>query len=211
MNIITRINWVDVLVIIIILRTSYVAFSEGLSHELFPLVGSLVLAISSLHYYARLGTFIRTNLMNMPVAMSEFLSLLAIVVVVGLLFKLLKFLLDLIIKVEWNPLVEKFGGIVVGIFRAFVAASLVLMIMSLIPLSYLQRSIRDRSVTGTYVLGICPYIYEKACKVLPVLGRDSEMVNRDDILKKLKSDKSVPVDPKPQAQKSSEWEKVAKF
>ena len=57
MDIIRRINWVDLLVVILILRISYVAFQEGLSHEIFPIIGGVVIIIVNLHYYERIGSF----------------------------------------------------------------------------------------------------------------------------------------------------------
>ena len=45
MELITKINWVDVLVAILMLRISYVAFRDGLSHEIFPFIGRILIMI----------------------------------------------------------------------------------------------------------------------------------------------------------------------
>ena len=74
MDIITRVNWVDLLALIIILRISYVAFNEGLSHEIFPLTGGIVVVVLSLHYYTKLGQFIWSNIPAIPVEIANLIG-----------------------------------------------------------------------------------------------------------------------------------------
>ncbi|MBI5124017.1 MAG: CvpA family protein [Candidatus Omnitrophica bacterium] len=146
---------------------SYVAFRDGLSHAIFPFIGSIIIAVFSFHYYTKLGLFITQNAAGIPIEMSNFLSFLLLVVVSGLIVKLLKGVLDKIVKVEWHPVIEKFGGVVVGAAGAYIITGIVLMILALIPLSYLQYSIRERSLTGKYVLMAGPEIYGRVSCFFP--------------------------------------------
>ena len=164
MEIIRRINWVDVLVVILMIRISYVAFQEGLSHEILPLIGSIIIIIIDLHYYEKIGLFISQNLAILPIELANFLSFLILTIIIGLAFKLLAGILNKVIKVAWHPLIEIFGGVIFGVIRASIVASLILMIIALLPLPYLQWSVRDRSVTGMFFLKIGPSIYEKVSK-----------------------------------------------
>jgi uncharacterized membrane protein required for colicin V production len=167
MELITRINWVDILVAILMLRISYVAFRDGLSHEIFPFIGSILIMVLAMRYYTVLGGSISRGMMNMPVELANFLSFLGLVIVLGLLVRLLRVVLDKIVKVQWHPILEKFGGLAVGIMKAYVITCIVLTTLSLMPLSYLSWSIRDRSLTGKYILGARPQIYERAGRFLP--------------------------------------------
>lgn len=167
MEIAAKINWVDVLAVIIIIRISYVAFQEGLSHEIFPLFGAIFAFSLTLHYYNQIASNISNELGWMPVAVSGFLVFTALIIVIGLIFKLLKVLLDKIIKVTWHPIIERFGGLVVGLVRSFIVAAIILTMIALAPLSYLQWSVKDRSLTGKYFLGIGPAIYDKVSIFLP--------------------------------------------
>jgi len=182
MEIISRINWVDVLVAILMIRISYVAFRDGLSHEIFPFLGSIIIVVLSFRYYKPIGEYISNNLVNVPVEISNFLSYLALVIVMGLLLRLLRVILDKIVKVEWHPLIEKFGGLALGVARAYIITGIVLTVLILMPLSYMQWSIRDKSITGKYILMAGPEIYNK------VTGAS---VKKDLILKDLMSDKSI--------------------
>ncbi len=169
MELITRINWVDVLVAILMLRISYVAFKDGLSHEIFPVLGSILIMVLAMHYYTVLGGYMSRNVMNMPVELANFLSFLILVVVLGFLIRLLRVILDKMVKVQWHPVLEKFGGLVVGIMKAYVVTGIVLMALSLMPLSYLQWSIKDRSITGKHILRAGPKIHDRVGRFLPMI------------------------------------------
>jgi len=211
MDILTRVNWVDVLVLIIVLRTTYVSFKDGLTHELFPLLGSIFMVVASLGYYARLGYFLNQNMISMPIELANFITFVALVVVSGIIFKLLKFAVDYIIRFQWNPALERAGGGVCGVLRAFIAASLVLMILSMMPLPYLQRSIRENSLTGKYILAIGPYVYQKVSTLIPGLVADGNAAGPDELLNELQSDKSLKVNMPGKKPRTAEWEKVTEL
>ncbi len=167
MELIAKINWVDVLVAILMLRISYVAFRDGLSHEIFPFIGSILIMVLAMRYYTVLGSNISVRMGNMPIELGNFLSFLTLVAVLGFLVRLSRIVLDKIVKVQWHPIMEKFGGLAVGIMKAYIVTAIVLTTLSLMPLSYLQWSIRDKSLTGKYILMAGPEIYYRAERFLP--------------------------------------------
>jgi uncharacterized membrane protein required for colicin V production len=169
MELITKVNWVDILVAILMLRISYVAFRDGLSHEIFPFIGSILILVLARHYYTVLGSFASMNMMNMPVELANFLSFLVLVVALGFLVRLLRVVLDKIVKVQWHPIMEKFGGLAVGIMKAYIVTGIVLTTLSLMPLSYLQWSIKEKSLTGKYILSAGPQIYGMVERFLPAI------------------------------------------
>jgi len=169
MELIAKINWVDILVVILMLRISYVAFRDGLSHEIFSLIGSILVMVLAMRYYPVFGSSISSNMMNMPIELANFLSFLVLVAASGFIVRLLRVVLDKIVKVQWHPLIEKFGGLAVGIMKAYVIAGIVLMTLSLMPLSYLQWSIKDKSLTGKYILRAGPEIYDRVGRFLPAV------------------------------------------
>lgn len=189
MEILTKINWVDVLVVIVILRTSYVSLQDGLSHEILPLIGSVCMLVFPLHYYNKTALFFYNNGLALPMALLDLLGFVVLAVCIGLLFRFFKVFIDKIIKVSWHPLIEKFGGLAAGILRSVVLVSLILVMLMLIPLSYLQWSVRDRSLTGMYFLRIGPAIYEKVSVLLPTVP-----VKTRELMNSLVSDKTIASD-----------------
>jgi len=191
MQIVNHINWVDVLVAILVIRITYVSFQEGFTHEVFPLVGSIIVIVSSLYYYVSFGNLISQTLFNLPLQLADFLSFLILALVTSLVVKLISALLNKIVTMQWHPMIEKFGGIVLGIARASIVASLVLTVLALTPLPYLQRSIRDKSITGVYFLRVGPNIYSKVAALLPVMKAGGHLVSREELMDRLLTDKPV--------------------
>ncbi|MDP2929919.1 MAG: CvpA family protein [Candidatus Omnitrophota bacterium] len=172
MELIAKINWVDVLVAILMLRISYVAFRDGLSHEIFSLLGSFLIVILAMRYYTVFGSFISRNMVDVPVEISDFLSFLILVVSSGLLVRVVRIILDKVVKVEWHPMIERFGGLAVGMMKAYIVTGIVLMTLSLMPLSYLKWSIKDKSLTGKYFLAMAPEIRDRLGGFLPETKAD---------------------------------------
>jgi uncharacterized membrane protein required for colicin V production len=166
MDILAKINWVDILIVIVVARISYVALQDGLSHEIFPLIGTIATGCISARYYNELAGYVQ-GMTGLPIKAIEPVIFILLVIGIGLIFKMARFLVDLLVKVTWHPLVEKFGGLVFGLLRASVVISVVLMIMMLIPLSYLQYSINEKSLSGPYFLKVVPGISGKIAWVFP--------------------------------------------
>ena len=199
MDILSRVNWVDLLAVIIMLRTIYISFKDGLSHEIFPLFGSILKLVLSLHFYNKLGSMLYSKAPIIPESIFNLVSFLAIVLIAGLALKFLKVLVDAIIKVTWHPLIEKFGGLLVGILRGVIAVSMVLIFLALVPLSYLQWSIKDRSLYGMFFLRIGPAIYRTI---------SGERVDDLRITQDIISKKDIPIKDNKIVKGQPEWEKV---
>lgn len=190
MNVVSLINWVDILAVIIMLRITYVAFQDGLSHEIFPLIAVICSTVLTLRYYIDFAINLSQNLFNLPIELANFLSFTILFIGISLIFRMIRILLDKVIKVTWHPLVEKFGGIAAGIVRASITTSIVLIIIALIPMSYLSWSIKERSMTGMYFLRIAPKIYEKVSEVVPGI----KVETCENIIKNIVKDRPLPKD-----------------
>ena len=191
MDIIRRLNWVDILTIILMVRISYVAFLKGLSHEIFPIMTGIASLVICLYYYNRIGGYISQNLLPGALEISNFLSFLLLAIGTGLIFKLLRSILDKVIKVEWHPFIERIGGAAFGIARGAIVVCLVLEAIALAPLPYFQWSIRDKSLLGMHFVRIGPALYEKASKFLPMMKTEGQPVDKEAITKNLVSNKTI--------------------
>jgi uncharacterized membrane protein required for colicin V production len=134
---------------------------DGLSHEIFPLAGSIVVFAVSLNYYDTLGAMISQGMSDVPRDITNLLGFVMLVVVAGFIVKFLKIIIDKIVRVQWHPFIEKFGGLFAGIAKAYVITAMILTVMVLTPLSYLQWSVREKSLTGRYFLMAGPFIHSK--------------------------------------------------
>ena len=203
MEILSKINWVDVLVLILIVRTSYVSLQDGLSHEILPLVGSVCMPVFALHCYTKIAAFFYNNGLNLSIELLRLASFVLVAVCIGILFRFVKAIIDKTIKVTWHPVIERFGGFLAGVVRSFILTSTVLIIIVLIPLPYLQWSVRDRSLTGMYFLRIGPFIYEKVHTTLPTLKVGSSSGEVKEAMNNILSGRAAPAskENKPAAKK----------
>jgi uncharacterized membrane protein required for colicin V production len=202
MEIFGKANWVDLIVLIIMFRISYVASQDGLSHEIFPLIAVICSVVLSLGYYNNFAVFLSKSLFNFPIELANFLSFTILVIGIGFIFKIIRHILDKVIKVSWHPLVEKFGGLIAGIARASITTSIVVIIIALIPLSYITWSVRDKSLTGMYFLRIGPAIYEKAAGFVPLMKAEVQDSVVESIVKGKQAQQNTKKDKVP------EWEKT---
>ena len=191
MDMFSRVNWVDVLIAIIMFRMSYVALQDGLSHEIFPLVASICTAVLSLQFYRVLAIYFSGNVFGMSVGTANLISFVLLFVLFSFVFRLIKAVLDKIIKVTWHPVLEKLGGLMAGMVRASIVSSIILIILTLMPFSYFTLSIKEKSLTGMYFLKIAPKIYETVVWAIP-MGGSNLSANSEDIIKDLLADKPVP-------------------
>ncbi len=199
MDVLLRANWVDLLAVIIMLRTTYVSFKDGLSHGIFPLFGSILKLVLALHFYNKLGSMLYSWAPLIPASICNLASFFAIVLVMGFVLKFLRILIDNIIKVTWHPLIEKAGGTFFGITRGAVAVSMALIFLALIPLSYIQWSIKDKSLSGMYFLRLGPAIYRT------ISGGRIDDVR---IVQEIVSKKNIPLAQNKKTEDGPEWEKV---
>jgi len=199
MDILAKANWVDLLVVIIMLRTIYISFQDGLSHNIFPLFGSILKLVLALYFYDMLGSALHSVLAIVPVSLCNLAGFFAVIIISGLALKFIKVIVDTIIKVTWHPLIEKFGGMLVGVARGAVASSMVLILLVLVPLSYIQWSVKDKSLCGGFFLRIGPAIY----RAIPGIRTGYEKIVQDIISKK-----DIPADGNKAVRKQPEWEKV---
>lgn len=190
-DILHRINWVDILIVIVMLRTSYVAFQHGLSHEIFPLFGSIVMISLALRYYTTLSAIFEKYVLSLPPDVVRLLAFTAILFAAGFACKLIGGLVDIILKVTWHPFVEKFGGLLIGVVKASIVTCMVLTVLALIPLSYLQVSMRDRSLMGLRFLRIGPNIYAQVSRLLPPLKFEEAAPDKNELMRRLAENKSI--------------------
>ena len=192
LNILHKINWVDILIVIVMLRTSYLAFQHGLCHEIFPLFGSALMVSVALRYYTTISGLIERYILKLPPDLLDLASFVALLVAVGMACKLVGTVLDALIKVTWHPFLEKFGGLLIGVVKASIVTSMVIIVLALVPLSYLQHSIRDKSLMGMRFMKIGPNIYELVSRFLPALPTDKFAApTKDELMRRLAEDKTV--------------------
>lgn len=160
LEIFKQFNWVDILVVIILFRISYIAVKNGLPGELFKFLGVLSAIYLSLHYYTVLSDFFRNSLgvKSLPLEFLDFLSFIVLAILGYLVFVSLRSVCCRFIKMEATPKLNKGGGFILGIGRGFLVVGLIIFMLVISTIGYLKNSVND-SYLGKRLFKVAPATY----------------------------------------------------
>ncbi len=174
-ELINKINWLDVLVFLLFIRTLAIGIKRGLIVEFFKLLGVLTAIVISLHYFSRLGAFLNSK-SPLPLEFADFISLLFISFLTILLFKFIRDGITVLVKTEVNPAADKWLGFILSILRSFALSSLVLIIIFSTNVAYLKASVKGSFSQG-YILNIAPRFYSGCFESLIAKFFPNEQLN----------------------------------
>jgi hypothetical protein len=159
MEILKDINWLDIAVLILVLRAIYIGSKRGLTAELFNFLGILVSLVAAVLWYGRTADVLIINF-KLPVWLSQFLCFVIIAQLIRMLFKYGLALLLKVLNVQFIPQLERIGGGIMGLARGIVLSGIIILAIGIIPNIYLRESIELKSFTGNFLLRSTERIYE---------------------------------------------------
>ncbi|MDP8260043.1 MAG: CvpA family protein [Candidatus Gygaella obscura] len=139
-EIIYRLNWVDICIVVLFVRLIFIGAKTGFPTELLKLIGLVSGSIISFHYYVSFGAWVNAKV-NMPKAPVEFVSYIVILVVSLFSFVLIRNLILRLVHIEAVSTVNRWGGLLLSILRAVFLCSAIIIGMLIIDNDYLKRSI----------------------------------------------------------------------
>lgn len=168
-SIFRQINWVDVFVLILLIRSTYVGLKRGFLNEIFKIFGVIVTLFVAIHYYANIAQFLTTQAFfsKLSLPFNEGLSFICLSVSVLLIFKLGGIIARFGIHLEANGPLERMGGLVCGFIRGGILAGLVLFALNLFPFDYLKKSINENSLSGFRVIKVGPTVHDTIIRISP--------------------------------------------
>lgn len=155
----SQINWVDVLVVILLVRMGYIGFRLGLSVELLKLSGTVGGICVGFRYYQAAGDWVAAY----SFLSTEWASTLAmgVLVVAGYFGVTRLFRLgERLVQMSFEKRVNQVGGLAAGLVRGALVASVVLVACMQLPAPHLQESIDPHSVSGKAVSKMAPAVYD---------------------------------------------------
>lgn len=155
-----RLNWVDVFFVILLIRIAYIATKTGFPIEASKLLGTISAIFLACHFYSKLSSLLGHNF-NFYKYQMEFFNLIAflLLAILGyLIFVLLRMAMGFLIKMEAVSLLNRWGALILCIFRGALFSSLLLLIMIIANNSYINKSIVE-SPLGSRLYKITPAVY----------------------------------------------------
>lgn len=159
-NTLKQFNWVDIFAVVILLRVCFVAIKGGFLNELFKTLGTVSAIYLSLHYYTRLSDFIRglVPFKSIPLEFLDFVFFIVLALTGYLLFVILRQVILKFVNMEPIPKLNKWGGVILGLIRAFLLNSLIIFMLIISTIGYFKKSVVT-SFTGEYLYKIAPGVY----------------------------------------------------
>ena len=162
---ITRFNWVDVIAIILFIRMGYIGFKMGISTELVKLLGVLVGFFVSFRYYQELGDAL-SHATPIPVEWAAAVVMVALVLFLYIVVTKGLTLLEKLIQVSFHPKLKSVGGLLVGLVRAALVVSILLVVCRQFRSPYMESSIQEHSLSGPFVSRVAPAVYDTTMPVI---------------------------------------------
>jgi uncharacterized membrane protein required for colicin V production len=159
-NVIKQFNWVDIFVIILIARICFISYHNGLPVTLFKLLGTICALYLGLHYY----TWLSDQIMRFafakvfPLTFMDFICFLILMAAGYAIFVILRIMVYRFLKMEAVPLLNKWGGLALGVVRAILVAGLFIYTLRISTAGYLMKS-TVKSCSGKYLLHVAPAVY----------------------------------------------------
>ena len=166
MQVLENFNWVDVLIILLLLRSAYTGARVGLTAELFKLLGTILSIILGFHYYNEIASAL-ISYINIPIWLSQFIILVVIVLSVRAIFKYGVVLVLRVLNIQFILQLEKIGGVLIGLGRGFLIWGLVLIALLFFPVEYLYSSIYEKSFLAPYLIKATKKTYTSIIGFIP--------------------------------------------
>jgi len=166
MDIIKNFNWIDVLVVLLLLKSAYAGARTGLTAELFKLIGTVISIVLGLHYYNNIGGAL-IDYINMPVWFAQFIILVVVVLLVRVIFKYGVVLLLKVLNIQFILGLERIGGALIGFGRGFLFGGLILIASLFLPVRYFYSSIYEGSFLASYLIRTTKAVYTSIIGLVP--------------------------------------------
>lgn len=174
----TKFNWVDIVIIGMVLTTVYKGSRKGFIIEVFKVLGVLAAIYVSLHYFSRASDRLLGLLPGLGVIFTDFFCFLVLSIAGYLAITAIRSAFCRLIKMEAISGLDKWGGFALGFLRGILLASMLIIVFHLSTVIYLKASAR-KSYLGSRLSTIDTRIYEGIFNGLVSRFSSQETLNKD--------------------------------
>lgn len=151
MQYLPAINAIDVAVLIVIGANLIIGIRRGLSGELAGLIGTACAFGLGIYFLEPFGLWMEEHT-RVSAKTAHAVAFASVAVGVILVVILLRLLLSKIMKITFEPAVDKFGGFISGLIRGCILVLIVFVTVEMSPHEYLNRKFGEESMFGRLVV-----------------------------------------------------------
>lgn len=178
---ISVLNWIDILIIVILLRMGYIGIKKGFGIEAFKTLNLFFCSFVALHFYIILGEFIHSKIPVFPIGPASIFCYVLLIFIITIIFRILREGFFVFFKIETISGASKFFGLLLGFFRGLLISGLIMFGLLSSENHYIELSARTSAI-GSKVVVWPVKIYESmfyavANKIFPSQGFNQEVIN----------------------------------
>lgn len=167
-------NWVDVIIVTIVIRTSYVGFSRGILSELLDIAVLISITVLTINFGEAISRGIREQAAVDPVLVTYIIFwafFLSLIVMARAVFRRLTAIIG-----KWEPIhwMIRWIGMLIGAGRGLWWAGVVLVALTSSGFVYLRDSVETRSLLGSRMVGVARQTLEHVADYFPGATQRSE-------------------------------------
>lgn len=152
-------NWVDLVVLLLVIGGAAYGAKRGLIREVMSVLGIVVGIVLAIHHHDAVAMTFLSKMKASPLFVS-FLSFLIVLGVSYLGFKILGFALARAASVNQLGNADKVGGAIVGATKAWIIVGFIFLLLFYLPLPDSMLKAVDSSFIAPAMLGTMPVLYE---------------------------------------------------
>lgn len=157
-EILSSLNWIDILMAVIVLRAVYVGIKNGFVIEMFKLISILLAVFIILHYYSGISKYIQEKA-HLPQGSSDLICFGLLWALVVIIFKFVRDGFTVLFKVQAHSILDRWGGLLVCIFRAALVCSLTILLLRVSDIDYFVKNLQ-KSLSAPKLVWWSPRVYE---------------------------------------------------
>ena len=159
-------NWVDVILIGVLLGSVIIGSKKGLIREITAFIVFFVAIIISVNYIDNFAVYVYQQVGGSPL-ISAFLSFVILLAATYAAFKILGLLFYKVANIKDSGKRDQMGGALVGFLRGWIAAGFVTFLVFLLPMPEAFYTAFDASFFGPTIAKTVPLMYETTSKIHP--------------------------------------------
>jgi len=171
-----KFNWVDIFFVILLFRTCYIGFKNGLLPEFFKFLGLFLAFVLSFDNYILVSDFLAKHI-KLTGLKADITAFIFIFLIVLLASKLLAILANKLLGNSENvSLANKIAGLILGVARGILLIGLVYILFTHSLVNYFYKSAKEKSFSAPYASLAAPFAYNIGMSVYPFEKHETPLV-----------------------------------
>lgn len=180
-----KVNWVDVIILILLIRICYVSLNLGVSRQLLPLIIILFTLFAPLLLYREIANFF-IETYSFSTSVSEFNTYVLLVGAFILIYVIIISIVNYFVfrnEGSAKSFIERIGGLALGSIRACLIIGIFSISLILAPVRFIEKSLIN-SYSGMFFVRTNTSIYNYLVKLIIRKDQSLRQINIEDLLAK---------------------------